>query len=640
MRIRTLLLVGLPCALALLAAACSAGSESRAVSVVCRPPCSGTSSCINGRCVENDGDTTDGDGNDLDTSDRDGADSDVDAETPQESESLENEAEMESAEADSEPDFDLPPIDGDFDFALQPCDVLGTISDPELTPLPKALDFGALAIGEMKTSLLQACNTGNADLHLTALQFSPETSREFLKNAPPLPLTIPSGKAAPIYLTYRPLDQTADSGKLLLLSNDPAHSTVEVPLLSAVKSEPLVWVTPEVLQFPGTTAIGESVVRRVTFTNVGRVPTSIQRITLQNGGAFTLDAFSNPDGPLSNQGPWSLAAGGKLFLDVRMTMSASPPSADTISAVWTHPNGARTLSVKLEVSDASICAIPAAGPDQTVSPLDTVKLDGSASRDPNATSVLAYKWSWLEKPENASRAVLLDEADNPIEDTWTTSATPHFFAIQAGTYKIRLTLQDVDKDCTEAKSDDVVIFVVPDETIHLQLNWSKPSNDHDLHLIAPGGHHSRECGRVKNNTDCCYSNCSTGMGTNTNCPPRGCPGPLEAPDWGAQGARDDDPTLDIDDRSGKGPENINLSLPIKGDYLVTVENYNGTESLAITVKVYLFGSLAQTFRYGPPFTDNRLPAGYHWNVCKLRVIDESHIEVVPIGTMEISPENQ
>lgn len=640
MRICPLLHLVFSLALALLLAACSGSSSEPSVGNVCRPLCTGDTSCINGRCVANVGDADEAEQNDSETADADTPDGDLsEAET---GEDAETESEAEAEEAESEPDFDIPEIDGDFDFALLPCDILGTVADPELTPIPTAIDFGALSVSETKTSLLKACNTGNTDLHLTALQFSPETSREFLKNGPPLPFTIPSGFAVPIYLTYYALDQNPDSGKLLLLSNDPAHSSVEVPLTSSVKSEPLVIVQPEILQFPGATAVGESAVRRVTFENIGRVPTSIQSLTLQSGGngAFTLDAFSDTDGPLTNQSPWSLPVGGKLFVDIRLTMPATTPGNDTLTAVWAYTSGSRTLTVQLEVSDASICAIPDAGPDQTVRPLDTVNLDGSASRDPNATSVLAYKWSWVEKPENASRAVLLDEADNNIEDTWTTSATPHFFAIQAGTYKIRLTLQDIDKDCTEARSDDVIINVVPDETIHLQLNWSKPGNDHDLHLISPGGHHSRQCGQVKNGTDCCWSNCATNMGTNKNCPARGCPGPLEAPDWGAAGSRDDDPTLDIDDREGKGPENINLSLPVVGDYQVTVENYNGLDSVAITVKVYLFGSLAQTFRYGPPFTDNRLPAGYHWNVCKLHVIDDSHIEVVPIGTMEISPENQ
>jgi hypothetical protein len=99
-----------------------------------------------------------------------------------------------------------------------------------------------------------------------------------------------------------------------------------------------------------------------------------------------------------------------------------------------------------------------------------------------------------------------------------------------------------------------------------QLTWDTgPTNsDIDLHLVQPGGTTNSVT------SDCFYFDCT----------------PFDTPlDWGAAGATGN-PSLDVDNTSGYGPENITLSGPESGTYRVIVRNFNGVAATHATVKIY------------------------------------------------------
>ncbi|RJO66465.1 MAG: hypothetical protein C4523_12325 [Myxococcales bacterium] len=600
----------------------------------CATTCPVGTTCRDGKCVRfQDGDYTPPDGDnftdgdtqaDADTTDGD-APTDGDAGDGDDDGSVDGDAPPDG-DTDGDLDYDVAEPDLELDYTMKTCLNNSGMAVPAIKIDPNRADFGSVPIGDSNMIELEMCNSGGADLSVTSLQFTTGTSPEFFKFHDELPLIIPPGYAAPVYLIYVPVNTTPDEGELLVLSDDPNASAVHVPLISAIKPTPLIEAVPSILQFAGQA--GDITTKVLKITNIGLASTTVSPLVIQGGASSpyrVMEVVKNAESP--SGGPWNLEKGAFLTATVRLTMGEQEVD-DVLIIPWVTDTGMEETRVTLTTSDQAICAQPEAGPDQTVRPLDTVYLDGSMSTDANG-AILAYKWEWETKPNEAFRAIIKDSRGNSIQGIWTEEAHPNFYAELAGTYVVKLTLKDADEGCTELNEDTVTIIAVPDETIHIQLMWSQSGNDHDLHLIRPGGHHSRDCSA--NDTDCCWQNCDTKHDAAIPCPPRGCPGPPDAPDWGQTGNREDDATLDIDDIPGRGPENINLSLPELGDYLVTVENYSGDGQPAVTVRIWLFGVLMATIRH---------PDGYppvnHWKVCWLKVHSPTDIEIVPINTIEPS----
>ena len=153
-----------------------------------------------------------------------------------------------------------------------------------------------------------------------------------------------------------------------------------------------------------------------------------------------------------------------------------------------------------------------------------------------------------------------------------------FFVDLAGRYVLNLEVVD-DRGCI---SDPSAVSVVarPGEDIHVQLVWTTPNDpdetdtgfgagtDLDLHLVHPNG---------------CWEDISWD-----------CHFRAREPNWGDPGTSSDDPSLDIDDTDGAGPENINLDNPETGvTYKVGVHYYNdhGYGASYATLRLYFFGEL-------------------------------------------------
>jgi hypothetical protein len=135
-----------------------------------------------------------------------------------------------------------------------------------------------------------------------------------------------------------------------------------------------------------------------------------------------------------------------------------------------------------------------------------------------------------------------------------------------------------------------------------QLTWDTGpfSSDIDLHLVRPGG-------TPETQDDCYYSNCV----------------PPDTLDWGAAGPTGN-PTLDVDNTEGYGPENIILSNPQTGTYRVIVRNYNGVANTHATVKLF-FNDIEQ-FRDTSVVLDS---AHDYWTVA---TVDIQNKVITPVNT--------
>lgn len=191
-----------------------------------------------------------------------------------------------------------------------------------------------------------------------------------------------------------------------------------------------------------------------------------------------------------------------------------------------------------------------------VRPLDTIVFDGSASTDPDGEELrpTRYRWTIIERPMG-STSQIGESFVNPAvptagvrEDDFDTP-TAVFFVDLAGSYLFGLEVIDADgalAPSDECPSPDALVRVEArfDEGLTIELTWETPGDfdqaddmgtDVDLLLLHPEG----EVWQAP--LLCYYANAS--------------------PDWGVVGEVADNPSLDIDDTNGAGPEIISLRSP-------------------------------------------------------------------------------
>ena len=213
-------------------------------------------------------------------------------------------------------------------------------------------------------------------------------------------------------------------------------------------------------------------------------------------------------------------------------------------------------------NDTTLSSIPvAAEPPVAViqgasaySPLDTAVFDGSGSHDADGT-IVSHTWALLARPAGSNSTL---ETPN--------AGQVELFVDFAGDYMLELTVTD---DTGLTGTATMPFSAVPWQDIHVELAWDIDVSDVDLHLVdqASGGQFAVAP------LDCYYSN--------------------KTPDWGDAGAAND-PTLDIDDVDGFGPENINVAQPKDGaKYRVMVHYYSddGVGGTNAIIRIYLNGTL-------------------------------------------------
>jgi hypothetical protein len=214
------------------------------------------------------------------------------------------------------------------------------------------------------------------------------------------------------------------------------------------------------------------------------------------------------------------------------------------------------------------------GPTE-VEPRDDAFYRGNNSTAPEGRTLVEYRWSLV--PPEGSEATL-----SPWEIT-----DSFVFTDIAGEYKVSLVV--VDNFGVESAPATITTDAIPQELLHVELFWDTGSADLDLHLL------NSEAILFTLPDDCNYCN--------------------ESPDWGVSGESSDNPTLDIDDRYGYGPENINIDFPEVNNYYIRVHYFidNGDTQVVATVKIYLYGEEVESFsKVFPEDGDAWDVAQIHW----------------------------
>ncbi len=196
-------------------------------------------------------------------------------------------------------------------------------------------------------------------------------------------------------------------------------------------------------------------------------------------------------------------------------------------------------------------------------PLKYIEFRGSGSTDADGT-VARYEWTVVSQPIDSTSRLSSTSVENP-----------ELFLDLAGEYVVELKVYD-DKGTASCGDQSLIrIVATPDEDISIQLAWETPADpddtdangtDIDLHYLHPNGSWNRSP------FDIFFNNKSA--------------------DWGITADASDDPSLDIDDVNGAGPENVNHDNP-QNDITYSVGVYYYTDNdfgpSYATVRIFIGG---------------------------------------------------
>ncbi len=236
----------------------------------------------------------------------------------------------------------------------------------------------------------------------------------------------------------------------------------------------------------------------------------------------------------------------------------------TTTETTTTPVTTPTGTVKTD-TDAPVAVCDVA-PNPVQPPFEKATWYGEESRDPLGEEIVAYNWSLISQPAGSAVAMRGGNDAN----------RPDFSPDLAGDYVAELVVETADGRFSEPC--ETTLEAIPTENLWVEMYWTQSPDDMDLHLLAPGG-------VLETGSDCYYSNC-VGRGL----------------DWGTRNDTADDPSLDLDDIAGTGPENINISEPQDGVFTVIVHDYEGSNwpsndvqgANDVTVNIYVNGALEWT----------------------------------------------
>ena len=350
-------------------------------------------------------------------------------------------------------------------------------------------------------------------------------------------------------VTFTPDNFLEFAGTVSIASNDEQQPLIEVPVTGKGVDAPMpdIDVQPLSLDF-GPVAMGAPAFLSFTVDNVGE---ELLEWSIEPSGspAFTVQ------GSLTNQA--TNAGGSSTIFVVYQPLVADTGDNGTLRITSNDPDEPEVV-VTLIGNGGGDFEYPVAELDCPEEVFITgpqfVRIYGDTSFDPQGHEPLRYTWFASGPTGSATSLVypLIEQSDIDVP------------LDVAGEYTV--TLQVTNAIDLPSLPVSCTIDVIPEDLIRVELSWDTPGADLDLHLLD-----GTSAALFDTPADACWCNPS--------------------PDWAASGA-DDDPRLDIDDRGGFGPENINVLEPANGVYPVKVHYYaeQGDDIVVARVVVWSEGN--------------------------------------------------
>jgi len=430
--------------------------------------------------------------------------------------------------------------------ACTPTETNVSALQPELVVAPDSLDFGEVVVDYQAEERIELINDGMATLEISSISFADGSAGVFGMDQDAL--EIERGERAVLYVTCLPTTYATYADTIYIESDDPERPLVQVELACTGVHAPTpdIELDPLCIDF-GTVEIGVPTTQWATLSNTGDGDLTI--LSTEQLGSGQSAIGTDP------QGSVIAPDGDEYIVIVTYTPVTSYGDNGTFTITSDDPDESE-LTLTLLGNDGGDFEYPVAvieGPTET-EPLEVIALDGSASYDPGDEE-LTYEWFLAARPEGSGG-----------ELTATDSPDASLYVDIAGDYQVTLSVTNESGIRSAPAKHDIA--AIPTDDIHVEMFWDAGDSDVDLHLLQAG----TELFALP--SDCCYCNSN--------------------PDWGDDSSEYDDPTLDLDDTTGYGPENINIAAPEDGEYDIYVHYFmdNGASAVTSTVRVYLDGEAA------------------------------------------------
>ena len=481
---------------------------------------------------------------------------------------------------------------------------------PKANLLPPSVNYPYVKPKECATELVKMANTGDAVLNISQINLSgvdksfqmrlvkPEDlDTEWHEGGAmwtlPAPLSIKPSNSADFEVKFCPADDKKKQGQIKFIGNDSSAPSLTVQANSSV---PCIQVLPPTMNFGGAIPGSESPMD-LTIKNCGSQELVVTDFVLTEDTQDANQEFFIDQTPLAATGkvkaPPPISAQNPLVLGINefaaVTVKYAPAdiskenTPDTgeitvVSSAYVQPK-VKLSGIGVEQT-CPIAKIKVAEGEEVV-PQTNLHLNGSSSLAPGGGTIKKYKWT--VKQPTGSNQPLLPSATFP---------NPTLQANTAGEYEFCLEVWDQNdvKSCVPACT---TVLVIPNNAIHVELLWDTPSDpdqtdtgpaagaDLDLHFAHPlAAALDIDCDK---SGDPWFSNPWDAFWFNPN------------PAWGAAPISDD-PSLDLDDTDGAGPENVNLDSPQgsaseAAQYSVGVHYWNdhGFGKSYATARIYVLG---------------------------------------------------
>lgn len=487
--------------------------------------------------------------------------------------------------------------------------------DPRIVAEPAAVDFGAGIIDRDNVFALNVANRGPGLLTIDRFEIV-RGGDVFSVDAAGLELA--TQQEVSVDVVFVPTTPKAEyTGALVIFSNDPLEPELQVDL-QGVGGIREIEVVPTSVDF-GVVNEGTRPTRTIEIRNIGGDPLVLDRLTWTSTSVDLV-----VDTPLET--PWTVEA----LTSTAVVVAYAPEDLGADAGLLTiHSNDEDEPEIEVPVraranlAPRAVAWICDKAPGETgCAPEDRVRsisaglgsllgLDGRDTVDPEGGEVDGYRWRLVEQPEGLE-PFLFPDSGPPLGIT----AEAEIRAV--GRHVYRLVAVD-DRGLESLDREESRVIIRPRD-LEVFVTWDI-ATDADLHLVRPGG------------TVGDYGNGRVGTSTGSDCSTFN-----RAPNWGDPARSDDDPRLEADVVSGRGPEVVSLDFPEAGEYVAYLhycDSRNVNTNLNAFLEVFVRGVPVARL---PMMDGRRVLPGELWEAARISWVDGEAVVTEGTAPVQMRPE--